>query len=139
VDDTWAIVGSDNFNRRSWTHDSELSCAVIDQSAPAGAGVRRGAGTYAHALRTALSREHLGGADAGLDSAGGAFEAFRRAAASLDAWHAGGQRGPRPAGRLRSYRTPVLPPWTMAWARLPYRLIYDPDGRPASMRRAGRF
>src|SRR5262249_29757746 len=40
VDDTWAIVGSDNFNRRSWTHDSELSCAVIDQSAPAGAGVR---------------------------------------------------------------------------------------------------
>ena len=29
VDDTWAIIGSDNFNRRSWTHDSELSCAVI--------------------------------------------------------------------------------------------------------------
>ena len=30
VDDTWAIIGSDNFNRRSWTHDSELSCAVLD-------------------------------------------------------------------------------------------------------------
>jgi phosphatidylserine/phosphatidylglycerophosphate/cardiolipin synthase-like enzyme len=27
VDDTWAIIGSDNFNRRSWTHDSELSWA----------------------------------------------------------------------------------------------------------------
>jgi phosphatidylserine/phosphatidylglycerophosphate/cardiolipin synthase-like enzyme len=25
VDDTWSIVGSDNFNRRSWTHYSELS------------------------------------------------------------------------------------------------------------------
>ena len=148
VDDTWAIVGSDNFNRRSWTHDSELSCAVLDQpagpgrpagSALAGDGVLRGAGTYAHALRTALSREHLGGADTELDSACGAFEAFRRAAASLDAWHAGGRRGPRPPGRLRSYHTPVLPPWTVAWARLPYRLIYDPDGRPPAMRRAGRF
>ena len=30
VDDTWAAVGSDNLNRRSWTHDSELSCAILD-------------------------------------------------------------------------------------------------------------
>ena len=30
VDDVWAIVGSDNLNLRSWTHDSELSCAVLD-------------------------------------------------------------------------------------------------------------
>jgi phosphatidylserine/phosphatidylglycerophosphate/cardiolipin synthase-like enzyme len=32
VDDTWAIIGSDNFNRRSWTHDSELSSAILDLS-----------------------------------------------------------------------------------------------------------
>ena len=32
VDDVWASVGSDNFNRRSWTHDSELSCAVMDDT-----------------------------------------------------------------------------------------------------------
>ena len=32
VDDVWACVGSDNFNRRSWTHDSELSCAVLDDT-----------------------------------------------------------------------------------------------------------
>ena len=32
VDDVWAMVGSDNLNRRSWTHDSELSCAVLDET-----------------------------------------------------------------------------------------------------------
>ena len=137
IDDTWAMVGSDNFNRRSWTHDSELSCAVLDQP---GEWVHHGVGSYAHTLRTALGREHLGGgADGELDSARGAFEAFRRAAAGLDAWHAGGRRGPRPPGRLRSYRAPAMPPWTRAWAQVPYRLIYDPDGRPPAMRRAGRF
>jgi len=30
VDDTWCSVGSDNVNLRSWTHDSELTCAVVD-------------------------------------------------------------------------------------------------------------
>ena len=30
VDDVWVSVGSDNFNRRSWTHDSELSSGVLD-------------------------------------------------------------------------------------------------------------
>ena len=30
-------------------------------------------------------------------------------------------------------------PWTRTWAQVPYRLIYDPDGRPPAMRRAGRF
>jgi phosphatidylserine/phosphatidylglycerophosphate/cardiolipin synthase-like enzyme len=141
VDDTWAIVGSDNFNRRSWTHDSELSCAVIDQPGQPGQdGVRHGTGTYAHALRTALSREHLGGAaDGELDSADGTFEAFRRAAARLETWHQDGRRGPRPPARLRGYHRPRLSPWTTAWARVPYRLIYDPDGGPPAMRRAGRF
>ena len=33
VDDTWTTIGSDNFNRRSWTHDSELSAVVIDTEA----------------------------------------------------------------------------------------------------------
>ena len=32
MDDVWATIGSDNFNRRSWTHDSELSAVVVDPS-----------------------------------------------------------------------------------------------------------
>ena len=32
IDDVWMTIGSDNLNRRSWTHDSELSCAIIDET-----------------------------------------------------------------------------------------------------------
>ena len=35
VDDEWTSVGSDNFNRRSWTHDSEVSAAVAHPASPA--------------------------------------------------------------------------------------------------------
>ncbi|MGE5288521.1 MAG: phospholipase D family protein [Micromonosporaceae bacterium] len=145
VDDTWAMIGSDNINARSWTHDSELSCAVIDDTLdereprdPAGLG--DGARVFVRELRLALSREHLGieGADL-LHDPKTAFEAFAKSAARLDAWHAGGRQGPRPAGRLRNYPAPALAPWVRAWASVPYRLIYDPDGRPASLRRKGAF
>jgi phosphatidylserine/phosphatidylglycerophosphate/cardiolipin synthase-like enzyme len=136
VDDTWLMVGSDNFNRRSWTHDSELSCAVLDDPPAEGPGT----GTVARALRLALAREHLGTVpDGSEDSLTRTFDQFRLAAARLDAWHRGGGRGARPAGQLRRYFMPRLPAWTRAWAWLPYRFIYDPDGRPPSWRRSGRF
>ncbi len=156
IDDTWAIIGSDNFNRRSWTHDSELSCAVIDEAGdpreprdPGGAG--HGARVCARDLRLALSHEHLGTGRAGHAGAGvpagevdlldpkAAFEAFAESARKLDAWHRDGRPGPRPPGQLRTYPAPRLSGWTRAWAALPYRLIYDPDGRPRRMRRAGQF
>ncbi len=128
VDDTWATVGSDNFNRRSWTHDSELTCAMLDGQA--------GQAGFASRLRQALCAEHLGEQQAaGTDT----FEAFRIAANRLDAWHQSGQVGPRPSGQLRSYPDPELSTWTRAWAWLPYHLIYDPDGRPLSMRLADTF
>ena len=56
VDDVWACVGSENLNRRSWSHDSELSCAVLDETrderAPADpAGLGDGARRFARDLR----------------------------------------------------------------------------------------
>ena len=52
IDDWWATIGSDNFNRRSWTHDSELSAVVLDA-----AGGDHSA--YARRLRLSLAAEHL--------------------------------------------------------------------------------
>ena len=128
VDDIWTIIGSDNFNRRSWTHDSEVSCAIIDEH-----------GSFARQLRLGLGTEHLGDASEAADSCGGMFEAFGRAADALDAWHSGGRQGPRPAGQLRRYPDPQIPASTRVWAAVLYRLVYDPDGRPPAMRRANKF
>jgi phosphatidylserine/phosphatidylglycerophosphate/cardiolipin synthase-like enzyme len=124
IDDTWASVGSDNLNLRSWTYDSELSCAVVDES-----------GRYAGDLRRALNREHV---DRDLD-ADDVFDAFAGSAAALDRWYAGGRVGPRPPGRLRRYEPPRLNRLTQLWATPLYRIICDPDGRPRSLRRRGEF
>ncbi len=143
VDDVWASVGSDNFNRRSWTHDSELSCAVLDETVdgrtpadPAGTG--DGARSFARDLRLTLLREHLDADDDTelIDP----DEVVRRVTASADAlrdWHRGGRSGPRPPGRLVPHETERLPWYQRLWAVPAYRLIYDPDGRPWRARRAG--
>jgi hypothetical protein len=102
--------------------------------------VREDAGSYPRALRAALSREHLGATDDADTNLGPAtVKAFRRAAANLDAWHGEGRRGPRPPGQLRRYPTPQLSAWTRTWAAVPYRLFYDPDGRPRVLRRSNSF
>ena len=132
VDDTWATVGSGNVNRRSWTYDSELSCAVLGQAA--------GRPCLAKDLRLALAREHLDradGDDADLRDPQDAFDAFAASASRLDAWHAGGKRGPRPAGRLRRHHPTPLPPSTVRWAETLYQILFDPDGRPRPLRRHG--
>jgi phosphatidylserine/phosphatidylglycerophosphate/cardiolipin synthase-like enzyme len=134
VDDAWTAVGSDNVNLRSWTFDSELSCAILDGTATGDC--------FALRLRLALVREHLDrpdGDDKDLRDAGGVFDAFARSAAALDAWHTGARQGPRPPGRLRPYRVPALPGLTARWAHPLYHLMYDPDGRPPALRRSGGF
>lgn len=64
MDDVWATIGSDNFNRRSWTHDSELSAVVIDNAQPENGQPEHGQPdsdhcSYARRLRLTLAAEHL--------------------------------------------------------------------------------
>lgn len=151
VDDAWATIGSDNFNRRSWTHDSELTAAVYDDT-----------GQYAVGLRTRLVREHLGldpAAETIADPRRGPaadhepelahppdltdphvlFRAMTGCADALDAWHHDGFVGPRPRGRLRHLVVPELTRAQRAWATPLYENIFDPDGRPRALKRRGAF
>lgn len=145
IDDVLAMIGSDNMNRRSWTHDSELSIAVLDEERdereprdPAGLG--DGARGFARDLRLRLWREHLGAtSDEGLLDPKGGFERWRETAQALDAWHDGGRRGARPPGRIRLHRPRPVAGWQRAWAWPLYRTIVDPDGRPLGLRRSHRF
>jgi phosphatidylserine/phosphatidylglycerophosphate/cardiolipin synthase-like enzyme len=54
-DDEYAIIGSANCNRRSWTNDSEVAAGFTDQPGPDNWGLG-----IAHRLRIALWAEHLG-------------------------------------------------------------------------------
>jgi phosphatidylserine/phosphatidylglycerophosphate/cardiolipin synthase-like enzyme len=145
IDDEVALVGSDNLNRRSWTHDSELSVAVFDDDRddrdpvdPGGRG--NGARVFARSFRLELAREHLCvEKDEGLLDPIETFERWRAAARALDTWHQGGRRGPRPPGRIREHRPEPVAIWQRPYAAPLYRLLIDPDGRPFAMRRAHRF
>ncbi|HVQ87020.1 MAG TPA: phospholipase D family protein [Actinomycetes bacterium] len=128
VDDVWATVGSDNANRRSWTHDSELSCAVLDPTSET---------SFARNLRMQLAREHLGrpgGENDDLLDHKGMFDAFARSAAQLDAWHRSGKLGTRPPGQLRKYWHAPLTRWQRMWSRPLYQAFFDPDGRTPLMK-----
>jgi phosphatidylserine/phosphatidylglycerophosphate/cardiolipin synthase-like enzyme len=127
ADDSWATVGSDNVSLRSWTHDSELTCAVVD-----------GSGDYARALRRRLALEHLG-VELDDDDPITFVDAFESAATRLQSWYDGGSTGPRPRGRVLRYRAPALTWWARRWSGLLYRHVHDPDGRPRALRRTESF
>jgi phosphatidylserine/phosphatidylglycerophosphate/cardiolipin synthase-like enzyme len=131
IDDQWATIGSDNFNRRSWTHDSELSAAVWDDEV-----LPDGSREYARNLRVGLAREHLDRPEGHFDLRT-MFETFADSAARLQAWYDTGMCTPRPPGRLRPLADPPLRWHTRLWAEPLYRLVYDPDGRPRRLRKNG--
>ena len=107
VDDRWASVGSDNFNRRSWSSDSEIACAVQDcRDGTSDGGVPRDA--FALRLRRELVGEHVGlEADDVPDDPDEVWDLMAASADRLDSWYAAGRpaRGrrhvPRPKAPLR--------------------------------------
>ncbi len=133
VDDRWTCVGSDNLNLRSWTHDSELCCAVVDEDVGANFGAT---------LRLELCREHLDraeGEDDDLRDTAATFAAFRDSADELEAWYAGHGTGPRPPGRLRRHLPPAMSTFARLCAPTLYRVVCDRDGRPPALRRDQAF
>jgi phosphatidylserine/phosphatidylglycerophosphate/cardiolipin synthase-like enzyme len=147
VDDVWMTVGSDNLNRRSWTHDSELSCAVIDarrdERDPVDPGGRGdGARVLPRDTRLRLACEHLGRPDAADDTLvdpASWFEALWLSAHAVDEWHRGGEPGRRPPGHLRVHPHERVRGVRRLALRLVHALLLDPDGRPASLRRRDRY
>jgi phosphatidylserine/phosphatidylglycerophosphate/cardiolipin synthase-like enzyme len=117
IDDTWMSCGSDNFNRRSWTHDSELTCAVMDDE-----------GRLPRETRSLLWSEHLGlAADDG------------RVHTPTDALALWRERAGRPDSRIRVHEVEPVGSVARLWATPMYRTLYDPDGRPRSLRRKNKF
>src|SRR5215217_3874000 len=144
VDDVWMTIGSDNLNVRSWTHDSELTCALLDSELddrdPADPGGRGdGARRLPRDVRLRLWHEHLAAPDDELLDPVRAFETWRQRAAALDAWHEGGRLGRRPPGRVRHHDPERVGKIASLWARPLHRFAVDPDGRPPALRRRHAF
>jgi len=138
IDDIWCAVGSDNLNRRSWTHDSEISCAVVDgrfdERSPQEMGSHGDrARVFARDVRLRLACEHAAlpaeEADAAVDPKAW-FDLLRLRADALDAWHDNGRVGPRPPGHLRRHPQEHTTPAERLALHWVHARVLDPDGRP---------
>jgi phosphatidylserine/phosphatidylglycerophosphate/cardiolipin synthase-like enzyme len=117
VDDEWMTCGSDNLNMRSWTHDSEITCAVVDPE-----------GTLPRTLRTSLWAEHLG-----LPDDDSQLSDLAKAGA-LWAERAGASES-----RIQEHTPTAVPRLARLWAGPAYRAFIDPDGRPRGLHGTDRF
>jgi phosphatidylserine/phosphatidylglycerophosphate/cardiolipin synthase-like enzyme len=117
VDDAWFTCGSDNLNLRSWTHDSEATCAVVDPD-----------GDLPRALRSRLWAEHLGleADDPRLGSLDGAVALWAERAGASGA-------------RIRQHPATPVGRTAAVWAGPAHRVFFDPDGRPRRLRGTDQF
>jgi phosphatidylserine/phosphatidylglycerophosphate/cardiolipin synthase-like enzyme len=118
VDDTWMTCGSDNFNRRSWTHDSEVTCAVVDRDC-----------RLPREFRIRLWSEHLA-----LPPDDQRLIALESA---TELWQDRARAGT--CARIRPHTPDPVSSLARLWATPAYRLIFDPDGRPARLRGTNAF
>jgi phosphatidylserine/phosphatidylglycerophosphate/cardiolipin synthase-like enzyme len=143
VDDTWVTCGSDNFNRRSWTTDSELTCAVFDTTpgSPDARADDPALRRFARDLRLQLWAEHLGlnSDDPRLHDIDGGLALWKASAGALDRWHATVPGSPRPAGQVRHHRIEPVSRIQRLWADPINGLILDPDSRPRRLRGTSTF
>ncbi|MCA1781124.1 MAG: phospholipase D family protein [Dermatophilaceae bacterium] len=97
IDDRWASVGSDNFNRRSWTSDSEIACAVMDDRLDdLGEDEPSPPDAFPLRLRRTLCAEHLGVPESAVPhDPDELFDALVAAATRLDEWYAAGAEAPQ--------------------------------------------
>jgi phosphatidylserine/phosphatidylglycerophosphate/cardiolipin synthase-like enzyme len=144
IDDVWAAVGSDNLNRRSWTHDSEVCCAVIDSELDHRApldpgGLGDGSRRFARNLRLSLWAEHLGRSpdDPALLNIEESAALWRQIAGDGEPRKLRQQTGSSFQNRARSHE--VESATAHGWVQLAYRWILDPDGRPRQLRRRHLF
>jgi phosphatidylserine/phosphatidylglycerophosphate/cardiolipin synthase-like enzyme len=147
VDDVWMAAGSDNLNRRSWTHDSEISCALLDGRRdprepvdPSETG--DGARVLPRDTRLRLACEHAGltAADAEtMVDPKAWFDCLRLAADELDSWYEHGKRGPRPTSHLRVHPRDPVARRGQSILRWMHASVLDPDGRPAPLRKRNEF
>lgn len=119
IDHRWASVGSDNLNRRSWTSDSEIACAVVDDRGDSDDPAPED--SFPRVLLRTLVAEHLGcEPDEVPEDPHELFDAMVACAEALDDWYGGGDRDRRTGvrGRLsgRMPRRPVPVPQALTGA-----------------------